>query len=581
MHHPFTTFCLLTQLLLPVSANILAEKGDPYSSDHVTAFRFRADFDIELDEEQGWAAPANTAPIQVVDSPFRIRFEVESQALGKRRQYSLQYQHNGGPWTYLEAHHFPYPSAASPAMSVVGCEAFFYGEEADDLLSGSTLSSAPGAGITLAPTTPGWTPNSPNGESVEWEWTLVVRHWCDGPIQVLNGDTFALRLVDQLGRPLEGLLPSFKVEVPAFHLGGTFVETPARIGPWEDSSGALYFIMEPTETHNRMMMIKSTDGGRTWLEIDPEHRPSIGDLEGVASILASDGTLHIVHQTSDEVVYHAFGTHDHAAFPNRWIANSQLIDTPEEPYIQVTDVTLRPDGSLVTVYANGDRLSFATRNPDGGWNPAQPIDSTNPFGLTSPSILCRPDGIVEITYKCMDGTAWACELSPDNTLSPAHKFAEHLGTMETESMAILPLIHLNESGKTIVIFRQDDGFLYLSQKAMNSSWSEAVQVSDRTVISGPVDSDQVTADVIAFEGELWIAFIAEHDRDLYLTRVDPEAPAVETSLHLVSDIEGSWVRGNLLLQQDGFPLYGMIYDAGSKGGSGFNRYLAHPIHREP
>lgn len=581
MKPSFSFTFLLPLLLLCLDTSALAKPTAIRSPDSVTAFRFRADFAIELDEDQGWAAPAKTAPSQVVDSPFRIRFEVESQALGERRQYSLQYQHNDGPWTYLEAHHFPYPSAASPAMSVVGCAAFFYGEEADDLLSGSTRPSAPGAGISLAPTTPGWTPNSPNGASVEWEWALVVRHWTDGPTQVLDGDTFALRMVDQLGHPLKGPLPSFKVEVPAFHLGGTFVETPARIGPWQDSKGALYFIMEPTETDNRMMLVKSTDGGQTWQEMDPEHRPSIGDLEGVASVLGSDGTLHIVHQTSDEVVYHAFGTHDHAAFPNRWIVTDQLIDRPEDPFIQVTDVTLRPDGSLVTVYANGDRLSFATRNPDGVWNPAQPIDSTHPSGLTNPSLVSRPGGIVEIAYKSMDETAWARQLLPDNTLSPAQKFANALGTMETESMAILPLIHLEASNQTIAVFRKQDGFLYLSHKTMDNSWSEPVQVSDRAVISGPVDSDQVTADGITFEGELWIAFIAEHDRDLYLTRVDPEAPAVETSLHLVSDIEGSWVRGNLLLQQDGSPVYGMIYDAGSRGGSGFNRYFAHPIQREP
>ena len=129
-----------------------------FSRDRVTAFRIRADFNSDLDEDFGWGAAINEAPTQTVDSPFRIRFEVESDTTTNRRQYSLQYRRNNGPWQYLEAHDFPYPSAASPSMSIMGCEAFFYGEEADDLIAISNLPDDTGAGICLSPTTPGWIP---------------------------------------------------------------------------------------------------------------------------------------------------------------------------------------------------------------------------------------------------------------------------------------------------------------------------------------------------------------------------------------------------------------------------------------
>jgi hypothetical protein len=135
----------------------------------------------------------------------------------------------------------------------VGCPDYFNGEEAEDLLKASSLPAALGAGISMSPTTPGGTPEVDGGESAEWEWAVVIRHWSDGPRQVKEGDRFALRMVDQSGLPLAGPVPEFTVRVPEYHLGGTFVETPARIGPWENEQGELYFIMEPTETDNVFM----------------------------------------------------------------------------------------------------------------------------------------------------------------------------------------------------------------------------------------------------------------------------------------------------------------------------------------
>jgi hypothetical protein len=276
------SFLLALSVFLPRQASAqITETVPVYSTDRITAFCVRSDFDIDIDEDLGWAAALNIAPSQTVDSPFRIRFEVESDTSFYRRQYSLQYRWNDQPWTYMEAQEFPYPSAASPPASIVSCEAFFFGEEADDLIDMSGKPANPGAGISLAPTTPGWFAEPKTGASAEFEWALVIRRWADGPSLVKNGDRFSLRMVDHFGRPLAGPIPEFAVNVPKGHLGGTFVETPSRIGPYEASNGDLYFIMEPTETDNLFMMVKSTDGGNSWYEVDPDNRPQVNDLEGV------------------------------------------------------------------------------------------------------------------------------------------------------------------------------------------------------------------------------------------------------------------------------------------------------------
>ncbi len=553
------------------------------SVDRVTAFKFRSDFTIDLDEDEGWAAEINVAPRQTIDTPFRVRFEIEADGSKHRRQYSLQYKWNDGSWRYMSAEEFPYESQYSPVTSIVGCNAYFNGAEADDLIAVSNLPAALGAGISMAPTTPGWTPEEKGGESVEWEWALVIRHWSDGPLQVKNGDRFSFRMVDQSGKALSGPTPEVTVEVPEYHLGGTFVETPARIGPWENDRGELYFIMEPTETDNVFMMVKSVDNGKSWVEVDGENRPSIGDLEGVGSVMTPDGIIHIVHQTSDEVIHHAFATSGHVTTPDRWIVDSDTISTPVEPPTQVTDVVARPDGSLVAIFGADDRLHLTIRSSNGIWGKEFPVDDEKPYWQTSPALVSRPDGTVDIAYKTVDGKGWHRQLLANNSLTPPVQFAEELGSTEDESMAILPLLFFPETNTLAAVYRQMDGYLYLSTQTENGEWSEPVTVSDRTVVTNAIDSDQVGADAVGYNNTVYVSFIAEENRNIYLSAIDlsdekvsREAPAIR---RVVADIDGSWVRGNVLHSQLDLPVYGIVYDAGSLGGSGFNKYLALPLEK--
>ncbi len=543
------------------------------STDRVTAFLVRADFAMDLDEDLGWAAVLNEAPPQTVDNPFRIRFEVESDTTFYRRQYSLQYSWNNESWTYIDAHEFPYPSAASPTMSIVSCKAFFLGEDADNLIAVSKKPANPGAGISLSPVTPGWFPNPKTGASAEWEFALVIRRWADGPQLVKDGARFSLRMVDHLGRPLAGPMPEFSVNVPKGHLGGTFVETPARIGPYENSKGELYFIMEPTETDNVFMMVKSTDGGHSWFEVDAENRPKVSDLEGVGSVMSKDGVIHIAHQISEGVYHHAFATSDHPDSKDRWVVDSRLITSHDEPPTQTADIAIRPDGSLVALFGAGDQLQYSILDPKGVWSKAQYLNHKHPAGFTNPSVVCQPNGTIDIAYKSMDGKGWHRQLLPDNSLTPPQQFATNLGTTEDEMIAILPLVYLPEKETTIAVFRQSDGYLYMSYKSSGNAWSGPVKVSDRAVVTNAVDSDQAGADVVAWQDKIIISFIAEDNRNIYLTTISDFKQMSDAEL-IVPNIDGSWIRGNILFHQKNSPVYGLVHDAGSKGGSGYNKYIS-------
>jgi len=572
---------VLIIFLLPKQISAQIEDDETiYSTDRVTAFRLRSDFDAELDEDEGWAADVNQSVSQTVDIPFRIRFEIESDTAMFRRQYSLQYRWNKQPWTYLEAHEFPYPSAASPAMSITACDEYFMGEEAGNLIPLSSLPSDPGAGINLSPTTPGWWPGSNQGASSEWEFALIIRRWADGPKLVKNNDTFAIRVVDHLGQPLEGPNPEFNAIVTRKHLGGTFVETPARIGPYESSQGDLYFIMEPTETENVFMMLKSTDQGETWFESDAENRPLTDDLEGVGSVVDKNGVIHIVHQISEAVYHHAFAMSGDSDQGEGWIIKDRLITRHAEPLTQAADIAMRPDGSLIAVFCNGMKIQYSILgNNKRKWSKPTDISPEYSFAFTNPSLICLPDGTTDFTFKSIDGVGWHRRLSPDNALTTVQPFARNLGTTEEENISILPLLYIPENQSTVAVYRKADGYLYLSAVSDSNYWSDPIKISHTRVITNAVDSDQTGADAVVWDGNILLSYIAEQDRSIYYSVIKDLQEPSPASL-LIKDIEGSWIRGNILHWQNQRPVYGIVYDAGSKGGSGFNKFFSLELEKD-
>lgn len=244
------------------------------------------------------------------------------------------------------------------------------------------------------------------------------------------------------------------------------------------------------------------------------------------------------------------------------------------------DVVARPDGSLVAVFGADDKLHLSIRSPEGVWSQEFPLDIGKPYWQTSPALVARPDEKVDVAYKTVYGHGWHRQLLTDGTLTEPVQIAEEIGFTEDESMSILPLNYLHEIRTLVVVYRDMDGYLYMISKPDNSGWSEPVRVSDRVVVTNPVDSDQVAADAVAHENKVFVTFIAEENRNIYLSTIQidgdtvVEAPQIK---RIVADVNGFWVRGRVLHHQSQTPVSGLVYDAGSLGGSGFNKYLAIPL----
>lgn len=466
----------------------------------------------------------------------------------------------------------------TPRVSIVDSKTYENEEETTDLLAGSSASYSAGAGVSFDEVTPSM---SEGDVQSEWEWPLVIRRFADGAVTNDEGDTFEFRMAYADGHPVaSNTNPVITVSVPPRLLGGTFIETPGRIGPWEASNGDLYFLMEPAETYNVLMTVKSTDGGRTWKEVDGADRPAIGDLEGFASDY-SDGTIHMLHQTSNEVLHHTFHTSDHPTNPDTWQVRDDTVATPEEPPTQVTSLTVRTDGSIVAVYGGPEKIRYKIRSPNGTWGTKTIIDGEMSTGvLSGPMTVLGKDDVVHLAYTEIgetEGAVWYRRIRPDGTLTPRQRIASGVGTSVGDRGSVLPLIFLPETNTVVVIYRLGTGKLWARRIVDHGRLTDPVQVSNRNVVQSAVDSDQTGADAIAASGAAHVLFIEEGTGSIYHTWSDESGVWTPATLQ-VDDITGQWIRGRPLRRGSDVPsVYGYVYDAGSNGGSGMNWYGEVPL----
>ncbi len=532
-------------------------------------WRVRADLDAPLNADRGWAAALNEEATVFADRPFRLRIELERGAARPGTTgIILQYRRNEEKdWVEVLAHDFPYPEAEdpqSPRVSVVSSRGFAHGEPTTDLLAGSRLPFAGGAGVNLAGQAPAWTDRDGH---LEIEWALVVRRWIDGAGTNEAGDRFELRLADGRGRALPGQRPAaVRLAIAPGHVGGTFVETPGRIGPWRARNGDLYFVMEPAESSNLFLMIKSSDGGRTWREVDGAHRPRTNDLESVDGRLVGD-TIHLIHQVTRSVVHHAFRTSSHPAKPDTWALTDERAAAVRS-IAQAATLAVRGDGSFVAFFV-GPTLQYAIRSADGRWSGDQRLDPAESRILAGPQAVAGADDTVHLAYWRDDGTIWYRRLTRDGTVAAATLLAAGAGTSRAEYGSVLPLVYRRSSDTVIVVYRLADGHLWERRIVAHGAPTAPVRVTDRTVVNQAADSQQPGADVVGDDGTLQVIFIDQETRELRFTH---ERGGWQPSRILVGEVKADWVRGDLHPAEGGGTVYRYIYDAGSGGGAGMNRF---------
>jgi hypothetical protein len=204
------------------------------------------------------------------------------------------------------------------------------------------------------------------------------------------------------------------------------------------------------------------------------------------------------------------------------------------------------------------------------------LDAGVPPNLSGPQAAAGEGDFVHLAYTGDDGTAWYRRLQPDGMLTPRVLLARGLGTTEYDVGSILPLVFIPETNTVVVIYRLATGRLWERRIVADGPPSEAVAVTDRDVIQNPVDSDQAAADAIADGTTVHVLFIEPASGSIYHTHTGANS-AWTPSTRRIEGIRGQWLRGTLLTHGDGAAAYGFVYDAGSNGGSGMNRFAEVPL----
>ena len=579
-----------------------------------TTYRVREWVGAPVNEDIGWAAPAGEAAVVTANQPFRIRLEVEAPAGTEESlptSFTLQTRRNGETWQTLSLRDFPYPDEIStPRVSLVRLVEWGLGVPTDDLLTASMLPFTPGEGVSdalrmdaedealesdnaaapwpyVSRETADGTSRAPAPVHGEWEWPVVIRRWADGAVTNEDGDTFDFRMLDGAGRPVAGAgTARVTLRIPGSLLGGTFAETPGVLGPWQGEDGTLYFPMEPAETYNMLMMVASTDHGASWTEVDGANRPITDDLEGFATAW-HDGVIYLLHQISRSTYLHAFDTRatptDATGDPGAagvvsgaWVIRDELVSEHSKPPVQVASLVARSDGSLVAVYGDSLGLRYRVRSPGGGWEPEGTVEVADGALASGVMTVGLANDEIHMAYTATSAdwsarSVWRRSLSPSGGLTDATRLGEGLGTAEEEIGALLPLGWVPASNTVVVAWRHADGTLWERRIGVDGSVSAPVRITTRPVVQSAADSDQVGADLVVHDGVVHVVFIDEETRDLLHTS-SPVPGKWTPARPVVEGVDAQWVRGRVVRDASGAAVYGLVYDAGSNGGSGMNRY---------
>ncbi len=228
------------------------------------------------------------------------------------------------------------------------------------------------------------------------------------------------------------------------------------------------------------------------------------------------------------------------------------------------------------MYGGDVKLHYRIRGPGGGWSEEQVLDADLPDTLSGPMAVAGAGDEVHLAYVDLDGNGWLREILPDGSATPRVQFASGLGTAEEDRGSILPLNWLPGRNELSIVYRTADGLLQERRWSARSGLGAPVPVTRFPVASGPVDSDQATADAIAAGDDVHLLLVEAATGSLWHV-ARPAGGGWGEPSRVLDGIRGQWVRGALLERGPDGPAYGFVVDTGSDGGSGFNRYGEVPL----
>ena len=206
--------------------------------------------------------------------------------------------------------------------------------------------------------------------------------------------------------------------------GVAFTELRQLAPPFVDGNGNLYFVGILSTDYSKLAMMKSSNGGTSWSEVDSANRPD--DSETIYCIDAfQDGdVIHIATQTKTNgyLRYSTFQTSDHSS-ADVWgtkltaISTCSLLDD-----ITGCSIVVRGDGNIVIFY-NGDTTSGKSSvyyaKYVSSWTVDIAVQTSSTYDYFVHGACLGEDDKIYLAYTRSPTSNWGCykSLSSSYTLS--------------------------------------------------------------------------------------------------------------------------------------------------------------------
>lgn len=553
-------------------------------------WRFREDLDSLNSETSGWLANLNTDVELDAGTRYRWRVEVE-EAAGEANstQFKIQYRHQPFGGSYGSWTDMPYRAVEdSESGPIVGWESPNYadGDATTNLLSGSSETFETGEGCEDRQTNSAQTLTN---EHTEHEFCFIIVGTWGGPNRIGDGDSIQLRMIESNDTVFTGtyVTPTITVNLPTRYIGAVFPESPVRVGPFCDTNGNLYLLIEPTAqpgaNNNEPEFLKSTDGGDTWSLVDTAGSPAQNDLESI-DVFQNGDTLHVLLEDGGDVTYHTFRTSDHSTNPDTWDIIDESVATSVGYIDQACGLTVRSDGTVVALYNSSSGVAYNIRSGGGSWGGPTAVNSSS--DIFSGCVLGASDK-THIFYKDDSAkTIYHKSLSSADSLSGAET-VESNASASSDDWGAVPPVYWDDGGdeKIMILVRDDsDGLLYSVVITNDGSPETRKQVSGSAVYEDPniTGSKQPVADLVVDSATdtAYALFAYSSDQDLYRdSAVNDGGWGIDAGE--LSGVTVNFVRGQVFTHSSGnggATVYGYWYEdsyleTGSVGENWYNEYV--------
>lgn len=356
-------------------------------------------------------------------------------------------------------------------------------------------------------------------------------------------------------------------------IAGVSPEAHGNYGPFRDGNGNLYTIAEtePTsETWGDMKAMKSSDGGRTWTEVDAGNKPEADDFE--AGWAVQRGTvLHVVHQDSTRVTYHTFNTSDASRRPDRWVIRDERVARLEKrPTDQWASLALLRNGDAWAFYGlsvdGTDRIGYRKRT-DGSWGPESMLDAGRTTTQAVP-VLGRAD-VVHVFYKDQtDHRVLHRSLRPGGGLS-ARTRVDDTGS-HVVSAPITNAVRYSDHGvETVVVAWADRSSVLRSARLRDGVPTAETAISSSPVLVDPSKTTNRTAVAhLARDGKTVHAVWADRRTADVFHDTNTDGRGWRRDTEIRDGVTAQWVYAGVFThapRNGGAKVLGYIYDNNTDG----------------